>query len=109
MDDTLVDNDTSVADEGAEPARHQEELRQEHDRYLRARADFENHRRRVERDRERMAQEGKRDLVMGLLDIIDDFERALAYAGSEGVAEGLRATHRRLLTLLENQGVTPFA
>jgi molecular chaperone GrpE len=110
MDKATVDSDTPVADGGPELELLQEELRQEHNRYLRALADFENYRRRVERDRERMVQAGKRELVMGLLDFIDDFERALAYVGpgSEGVAEGLRASHRRLLALLASQGVTPF-
>jgi molecular chaperone GrpE len=105
-----ADNDTSVADDEPELAQLREELRQEHNRYLRALADFENYRRRVERDREHMARAGQRELVMGLLDFIDDFERALAYVGpgSEGVAEGLRASHRRLLALLASQGVMPF-
>jgi molecular chaperone GrpE len=110
MSETRADAATSDAGEGAERAQLEQELRQEHDRYLRALADFENYRRRVEWDRERMAQAGKRELIAGLLGVIDDFERALAYVGSEadGVAEGLRATHRRLLALLEGQGVQPF-
>jgi molecular chaperone GrpE len=82
------------------------------------RADFENYRRRVERDRERMARDAQRELVLSLLEIIDDFERALEHdhlaslggapPEAEGVAEGLRAIHRRLLGLLERRGIVPF-
>lgn len=110
MSETTAEDAPAGTGEGPEPAQLQEELRREHDRYLRALADFENYRRRVERDRERMAQAGRRELVAPLLEIIDDFERALNHLGPEtdGIAMGLRAIHRRLLALLASQGVTPF-
>jgi molecular chaperone GrpE len=110
MNETAVDQDAPQTDEGPELARLREELRQEHERFLRARADLENYRRRVERDRERMARAEQRELMLALLEIIDDFERALAHMPPEaqGIAGGLRAIHRRLLGLLERRGITPF-
>ncbi len=110
MNETTTGDAPLQTGDSSESARLQEELRQEHDRYLRALADFDNYRRRVERDIERMTQAGKRDLAVPLLEILDDFERALNHLGPEarGTAEGLRATHRRLLALLERQGITPF-
>lgn len=94
-----------------ENAQGKEELRREHDVYLRNLADFDNYRKRVERDRAQGAQAGKRQLILALLDVVDDFERALAHASQEPqpVVEGLRAIYRRLTALLAAEGVTAFA
>ena len=94
----------------AENARLKEELRREHEIYLRNVADFDNYRRRVERERASVAQAGKREMVLSLLDVLDDFERALEHIDEapDSVSAGLVAIHRRLAGLLEAQGVTPF-
>jgi molecular chaperone GrpE len=87
-----------------------EDLRREHEIYLRSIADFDNYRRRIERERANAANEGKREIVLSLLDVLDDFEHALAHINRSpaSVSAGLRAIHRRLAKLLEAQGVTPF-
>lgn len=56
------------------------------------------------------AHAGKRGLILALLDVVDDFERALAHAGQEPepVVEGLQAIYRRLTALLAAEGVTAF-
>ena len=79
-------------------------------RYLRLRADFENYRRRVERDRDVAARQGKRDLLMALVDLADGFDRALAHVDDspDSVAAGLGGMHRRLDSLLEAEGVRSF-
>jgi molecular chaperone GrpE len=94
----------------AENARLKEDLRREHDLYLRSVADLDNYRKRVERDRAQQAQAGKRGLILSLLDVMDDFERALAHAGQEPepVVEGVQAIYRRLTALLAAEGVTAF-
>jgi molecular chaperone GrpE len=86
------------------------ELQQEHDRYLRTRADFENFRRRVERDREVAGRQAKRELLLALLDLADGFDRALVHVGEspESVAAGLHGMQRRLGSLLEAEGVKSF-
>lgn len=87
-----------------------EQVRQEHEMYLRALADFDNYRRRVERQRASAAFSGKREIILSLLDLVDSFELALQHIGDAPppLAEGLKAIYRRLLTLLEEQGVTPI-
>ena len=72
------------------------ELQQEHDRYLRTRADFENYRRRVERDRDVAAREAKRGLLKSLVDLADGFDRALVHIDDspESVAAGLLGMQR---------------
>jgi len=87
-----------------------EELRREHDRYLRALADFDNYRKRVDRESKRTALAGKREMILALLNVLDDFERAYAHVEESpaSVLEGLGVIHRRLRDLIESQGVTSF-
>ena len=79
----------------------------EHDLYLRALADFENYRRRVERDRAKEAAAFKRNILLSLVDVVDSFERALPHVAAcpESVAKGIQAIHRRMLDILDSQGV----
>ena len=94
----------------AENARLNEELRREHEVYLRNLADFENYRRRVERERASVAQAGKREMALSLLDVLDDFERALEHMDEApaSVSAGLNAIYQRLADLLESQGAISF-
>ncbi len=86
------------------------ELEEERDRHLRTRAEFENYKRRTERDRDAAARETKRALLLALVDLADGFDRALAHVDEspESVAEGLHGMQRRLRSLLEAEGVKPF-
>ena len=94
----------------AEIERLKQALSREHDLHLRALADFDNYRKRVQRERESAAQAGKRQLVLALLDVMDDFERAFAYASTapESLLAGTRVIHQRLTDLLQAQGVVPY-
>ena len=94
----------------AEIERLKQELSRAHDMRLRALADFDNYRKRVQREQDSAAQAGKRQLVLALLDVMDDFERALAYATTapESILTGARAIHQRLTDLLQAQGVVPY-
>ena len=88
----------------------QEDLRLEHERYIRTMADLTNYRRRTEREASRCADQGKREIILPLLGIVDDIEKALRWAGGgdQPFAEGIRLIHQKLLALLDAQGVRPF-
>jgi len=103
------DENHSVAQ--AEIERLKQALSREHALHLRALADFDNYRKRVQRERDSAAQAGKRQLVLALLDVMDDFERALAYANTapESILAGARVIHQRLMDLLQAQGVVPYS
>src|SRR5919108_4577405 len=94
----------------AEIERLTQELSRTRDLHLRALADFDNYRKRVQREQDSTAQAGKRQLVLALLEVMDDFERALAYANTapESILAGARVIHQRLTNLLQAQGVTPY-
>jgi molecular chaperone GrpE len=100
----------TVNPERGEIERLKAELGQEHGLYLRALADFENYRRRVERERESVVKREKRELLLALLDLADDFERALAHVDDspDAIVSGLRTIQRRLANVLATQGVKSF-
>jgi molecular chaperone GrpE len=100
----------TMGEERQEIERLKEELRREHEMYLRALADFDNYRRRIEREREAAIKTGKRQIVLSLIEVLDSFERALELASDapEPLLRGLKAVYKQFLALLEAQGVTPF-
>ncbi len=103
--DNEQDNQTPVGDQEVERLR--DELKREREMRLRALADFDNFRKRVEREREAASRAGQRQVMLPLLEAMDDFDRALAHAeeSPESLVEGLRAVHRRLEHALAAQGV----
>ena len=111
MQQDSVDEAASLAVPGDDVAAGlRAELQQEQARHLRTRADFENYRRRVERDRDVAARQAKRDLLIALVGLADDFDRALAHVedSPQSVAAGLHGMQRRLRSLLEAEGVRSF-
>jgi molecular chaperone GrpE len=89
-----------------------EELRRERDtlqdRLLRTAADFDNYRKRVERDRREVADLAVADAVQDLLPIIDNLERALQAQGgdADSLRKGVELIHKQMLDLLRKRGVT---
>ena len=92
-------------------AAKEKEARENWDRFLRERADLENYRKRVGREKEELLNYGNKSLLEEILPAIDSLERALAHApedGQGGVVEGIRMTHAMLLTALKKFNVTPI-
>jgi molecular chaperone GrpE len=97
----------ALADEIVELRRERDSL---HDRLLRQAAEFDNYRKRIDRERRDLAQTAAIDFVQDLLPVIDDFERALQIdaPGSESYRQGLEIIHRALIDMLRKRGVTPI-
>ena len=110
MEPTKKQNADKPDAESSEVERLKEELRHEHEMYLRALADFDNYRKRIERERATAARTGTREIILSLLSVLDGFDRALEHLGDKPspVSDGFLAIHRKLRGLLEAQGVTPF-
>lgn len=92
-------------------AAKEKEAHENWDRFLRERADLENYRKRVGREKEELLNYGNKSLLEEILPIIDNLERALTHASEEsqgGVFEGIRMTHGMLLTALKKFSVTPI-
>ncbi len=111
--------DTPDADDAIAPpaeADPLEALRREkeslQDRLLRTAAEFDNYRKRMDRERRDLADYLAGDILAGFLPIVDNFERALAApAGSDpdSLRKGVELIHRQILDLLTKRGVTPIA
>lgn len=86
-----------------------EELRRERDdlqdQLLRRRAEFDNYRKRVERDRQQAGVDSVAAVLKSLIPTVDNLDRALDAPGGEGLREGVELIRRDLLALLESQGV----
>lgn len=79
------------------------------DRLLRKQAEFDNFRRRNERDRSEFLQFAGMDLARELLPVLDDFERALKVeCGDRAYAKGIELIYQRLADVLKKMGVEPI-
>jgi molecular chaperone GrpE len=88
----------------------QEQFESERDSHLRLAAEYQNYRRRTEKEKEEWANNGKRDLLIQLLTLADDMELSIGAIDmtSEPFAEGLRLLQSRLLKILKENGVHSF-
>jgi len=82
------------------------------DQLRRRQAEFENYRKRVERERSEIYQRGRDDVLLQLLPVVDNFERALSsLETSEGDAEALRhgveLIHKQFIDALSKFGLKP--
>ncbi len=76
-------------------------------KYLRLAADFQNYKRRCEKERSDIHAYANEKLVTEMLDILDNFERALRQEGngSEGLLEGMNMIYKQLRGVLERVGL----
>lgn len=77
------------------------------DKLLRARADFDNYRKRVAREEDRIRKTAAQGILRDLLPVVDNLERALDHAedGSEGFAQGVEMVHKQLGEVLRRHGL----
>ena len=82
------------------------------DGWQRAKAEFANYKKRVNRDREQNDKDAVGRVVRRYLPIVDDLERALKDRPKEGDtaawASGIELIYRKMVSILENDGVTPI-
>jgi len=87
-------------------AQLQQQLAELQDKYLRQMAEFNNYKQRVARERIELNKLAGKDMVMALLPVLDDFERAIK---SDNVdIEGISLIYNKLKNNLEHRGITPM-
>jgi molecular chaperone GrpE len=104
----VVEGRESDTDQLDALARERDEMR---DRLLRKTAEFDNYRKRVDKERRELSQWAAADVLTDLVAILDDFDRALAVeapAEAEPYRSGVELIHRQLGELLRKRGVTPL-
>lgn len=93
-------------------AESQAEAQKNWDLYLRERAELENYRKRMQREKEDLARFANENLLRDMLPILDNLERAVAHAEQEqegGLLEGVQMTLDQFRKTLERLGVVPVA
>ena len=90
--------------------RLQRERDEYYERLLRTTADFDNYRKRTDRERRELAEHAALALLTDLLLLVDDFERALAADTQDGDVDrrGVEIIYKQLLDLLAARGVAPI-
>jgi len=108
VEPTATDAAGAAADELTDARRELNEMR---DRWLRKTAEFDNYRKRIERERREQSDQAVVDVLEALLPIVDDFDRALTVdAGPEADAyrKGVELIHAKLHDVLKKRGVRPI-
>ena len=81
------------------------------DRWMRKSAEFDNYRKRIERERREQADQAVVDLLQELLLVVDDFDRALTVDDGDGdpaYRKGVELIHGKLHDILRKYGVRPI-
>jgi molecular chaperone GrpE len=92
-----TEKEEEVKEEGKEDT---EELR-----YLRLMADFQNYKKRVEKEKRDLYSYANEKLMNELLAVVDNFERALDHDADEGFKEGIEMIFKQLQDVLEKSGL----
>ena len=89
-----------------------EKVDQRQDKCMRQMAEFENFRKRSEKEKSAMFETGAKSVIEKILPVVDNFERGLATIPEEEkgspFADGMNMIYRQLMTELENMGVKPI-
>lgn len=81
------------------------------DKYLRSLADFENYRKRTRKEWELLKQQSKAEVILEVLNVLDDFERAFSAVGQvegDDFFEGVRLIYNNLVLALERFDIKPM-
>src|SRR5688500_13585089 len=111
-DDSVAATAPGQPELSIDPAELQKQRDDYYDRLLRKTAEFDNYRKRTDRERQQLADAAAADLIKDLLPLVDDLERALK-ADAEGgataaIRRGVELIHKQLLETLRKRGVTPI-
>jgi len=116
-EDQLISNKEETEVEGSEvieeaPVDEKDrltaELQEMNNKYLRLYAEFENYKKRVNKDKEELVKYGNESLLYELLPVIDNLEMALRHASnnvSSGLVQGVEITLKELQKILEKFGL----
>ncbi|WP_443938424.1 nucleotide exchange factor GrpE [Pedobacter sp. MW01-1-1] len=115
VDNTAAENqeNTEAAPEQAPELTNEEKLQEEvkqlNDKYLRLYAEFDNYKRRTQKERVELLQTAGKDVIVSLLPVLDDFDRALkameTAADVAPVKEGISLVSNKLKNTLSQKGL----
>ncbi len=89
-----------------------EKIEELSDKLLRQMAEFDNFRKRTEKEKSAMYEIGAKDIIEKLLPVVDNFERGFMTVAEEDKADafvtGMEMVYKQLMTMLETVGVKPI-
>lgn len=89
--------------------KNEQQIEELTDRLKRSMAEFDNYRKRTEKEKSSMYIIGAKDIVEKMLPVVDNFERGLAQAPEgDSFAEGMKMIYKQLMTTLDELGVKPI-
>lgn len=90
-----------------------EKIEELSDRLMRQMAEFDNYRKRTDKEKSQMFESGVGLMIERILPVVDDFERGLAVAGDEEkeapFVKGMEMIYKKFITVLEENEVVPIA
>ncbi len=109
----MSDQQTTEVPDPSELQKELDQLAQEkaelHDRVLRSQAEFQNFKKRVERDRSELFEYASMEAVRALLPVLDDFERSLKSESSDKeYVKGMELIYQRFYDGLKKLGLEPI-
>jgi molecular chaperone GrpE len=110
-DDTISRRTSPLAAEAesAPPPSANEELKKAQDRYLRAVADFDNYRKRADREKAEYFKQALAGIMKELLPVLDNFDRALDHAEEgDDFHKGVLLIYKQLWSVLQKAGLEPI-
>jgi molecular chaperone GrpE len=110
LTEPLLEGDARIRELEGQLAQKEAEVAANWEKVLRERADLENYRKRVQKEKDELLKYGNENLILEILPAIDNLDRALAHVTEEdcrsAVIEGVKMTHSMLLSSLRRFGVT---
>ncbi|WP_394343646.1 nucleotide exchange factor GrpE [Chryseobacterium joostei] len=111
QEDNNVQNDTASQDNVTATPSAEELLAEEKDRYIRLYAEFENYKKRTSKEKMEFFQFANQEMMVSMLGVLDDFERALkeiAKNGNPADLQGVELIYQKFKNKLTEKGLKPM-
>jgi molecular chaperone GrpE len=106
-----TNNLNQTLDEDDQVEKLKSDLQDQKDKYLRLLAEFDNYKRRSSRERVELSQTAGKEIIVSLLDVLDDCDRAEKQLKQEKTTDdlsGVQLVFNKLRNILQNRGLTPM-
>ncbi len=106
--ETELQNEAEASEETSETKKLSEELEETKRKYLVMLAEYDNFRKRAQKERENAYGDAYADALTALLPVFDNLERASTFAGGDGMAEGITMIINQFQSALKTMGVEAY-
>ncbi|GEP92542.1 molecular chaperone GrpE [Chitinophaga terrae (ex Kim and Jung 2007)] len=105
-------NASNESGEAGELEKKEQEINELRDKYLRLQAEFDNYRKRTAKEKVELLQTAGKEVILSLLDVLDDSDRALKQLENttdiEAVKDGVKLVFNKLKNTLQAKGLKPM-